>query len=270
MNNKYLALTALALIFTLSGCAEYHRRVLEDTPEKGPQFTKSLAKEYKALGITEEDEMFDQWSANYYFRKAICAKGGTCVAPTHLDNWGLPKKKIPELASARARLVRALQSGADNRAPHLTARAQASFDCWVEQQAEEWELNDIATCRFGFYRAMAEVEFLLKGGVQNVLPHHSILFCFNSSKLEPKSIEILHAIAKEDKSRHIILIGHTDPVGEKSHNQRLAQARAFAVKKELVRNGISPHLITVKKGGPLPGPKVNAHDRRVDIVFLGR
>lgn len=264
-----LRLAALSLcLLTLTGCAEYHKRILEDTPEKGPLFTRALAREYGALGQIEESDMYDYWSANYYFRKAICAKSGGCVAPTCLENWDLPENKIPELAAARCRLLRALGHGASRRAPLLTAHAQAQFDCWVEQQAEEWQHQDIMACRYGFYRTIAEVEFLLMGGPEKVMPHDHVFFGLNTAHLTIKALKHLQGVAKAAKGRHIILIGRTDRVGEAYHNRNLAHARALAVKRHLIRLGIAPHFITVKDSGPLPGPKVNAHDRRVDIIVL--
>ena len=41
-----------------------------------------------------------------------------------------------------------------NMAPHMSARAQAQFDCWVEQAEEGHQTDHIAACRTGFLNAM--------------------------------------------------------------------------------------------------------------------
>ncbi len=264
-----LKLSALLGLLATTGCAEYHRRVLEGMEGmKGPAFTDALAEEYGVLGTTEENIMYDEASANYYFLKAIRAKEGFCVAPTLLENWDIPPEKMPELAIARQRLIRALQRGAPLVAPETTAHAQAHFDCWVEQQSEGWQKEDIAACRHEFYTAMAEVDLALMGGVHKTPPAHSVLFDINSAYLTPQAMQTVDAIAIAAKSHHVLLVGRTDEAGDAAHNKELSKNRAQAVKKELIRRGVPPHLISIKAAGETPGPKVDAHNRRVDIIFI--
>ncbi|OJW51163.1 MAG: hypothetical protein BGO67_12625 [Alphaproteobacteria bacterium 41-28] len=171
MKNKFLAksvkLSALLAVLGATGCAEYHRMILEDTAICGPEFTRTLAKEYEDLGNIEHNIMFDEWSANYYYCKAIYARRGFLVNPVSLCRWDIEEDKLSELTTARERLMQALEAGAWQIAPKITAHAQANFDCWVEQQAEGWQIEDIANCRTGFYHYIAEVEHVLKGGVED-------------------------------------------------------------------------------------------------------
>jgi OmpA-OmpF porin, OOP family len=170
MKNKFLAksvkLSALLAALGVTGCAEYHRMILEDTAVCGPEFTRTLAKEYEDLGNIEHTIMYDDWSANYYYCKAIYARQGFLVNPVSLCKWEIEEDKLEELATARDRLMHVLELGAWQIAPKITAYAQANFDCWVEQQAEGWQIEDIANCRTGFYHYIAEVEHVLKGGVE--------------------------------------------------------------------------------------------------------
>jgi OOP family OmpA-OmpF porin len=46
-------------------------------------------------------------------------------------------------------------------APHMSARAQAQFDCWVEQAEEGHQTDHIAVCRTGFLNAMLDVDAAL-------------------------------------------------------------------------------------------------------------
>lgn len=152
---------AIALL-TLTGCAESNRRILEGTSvtacEPLGAFTAALAKEYEKLGKIEQDIMFDEYSATYYYEKAIRSKQGACVGPTFIEKWDIECDKRPALQQARERLIVQLDRGARIFAPELAAKAQAHFDCWVEQQAEGWQENDIAWCRGEFFGAMRELE----------------------------------------------------------------------------------------------------------------
>jgi OOP family OmpA-OmpF porin len=275
-NNLLSTSSKIATLFCMlavTGCAEYHRCVLSHTDEKGPEFNCTLYKDYQKLGDIEADCMYDQCSANYYYEKAICAKSGKLVMPTTLCKWSIEPDDIKELAAARERLVAALNSGAREYSPVYAAHAQSNFDCWVEQQSENWQKEDIAKCRTGFYTAMAEVDLAKQGGVLVVTPSHMIFFDNNSSQLGGTAVTAINdAIASMKASgcnrNHILLIGRTDKVGDAKHNKTLSLHRAMAVKKEMIRHGIDPHMITIKAEGETPGPEIDGHNRRVDILIL--
>ncbi len=277
MKNKFLAksvkLSTLIIAFAVTGCAEYHRMVLESTMERGTEFTRTLAKEYETLGNTEQAIMYDEWSANYYFCKALRAKEGYLVRPATLGRWDIESDKIPELAISRDRLMNALERGAWQIAPKMTAHAQAHFDCWVEQQEEGWQKEDIANCRAEFYHSMAEVELMLKGGVLKALPSNMVFFDFGEAYLNEDALRVIDEVASfaslPEYGGHILLVGRADRIGDANHNKNLSEQRAQTVKKELVSRGVSPHRISIKAVGETPGPKVAAHNRRVDILFLG-
>lgn len=277
MKNKFLKTgikLSMAFSFLLAtGCAELYKRELQHTQENGPEFTKFLAKEYETLGDTEQAIMYDDCSATYYFRKALRAKEGCTVFPTTLDRWKIENDKLPELSLARERLMRALEYGAWKTSPKMAAHAQAYFDCWVEQQSEGWQKEDIANCRAEFYEAISDVELMLMGGLMNVFPSSMVFFDTSSAHINAEALRVIDEVATVAKSpgntEHILLIGRTDRVGDATHNKHLAKHRATMVKKELVRRGVNPHRIAIKAVGEMPGPKVDAHNRRVDIIFLG-
>jgi OOP family OmpA-OmpF porin len=79
-------------------------------------------------------------------------------------------------------------------------------------------------------------------------------------------------------------LGHSDPTGPSSMNEKLSKRRADAVKQYLVSKGIDAKRIqTAGKGGAQPLPKTRdcdalprmekiicyAPDRRVDIEVVG-
>jgi len=271
-SSKKLRIGLVATLLGATGCAEYHKRVLQNTQERGNEFSRTLAKEYEALGKIEQDIMYDESSADYYYRKAIRSKQGYCVGPTTLDKWDIEEDKIDEIRAARERLTHVLSLGARCRAPEMTAKAQSHFDCWVEQQSEGWQQSDIQWCRSEFYKAISEVELTLMGGIQHVMPSATIFFENNSSDLSQEAMDIIENIAENEKMgkypRRILLVGRTDQIGDLKHNKMLSRQRAIMVKKALVHNGVPSHLITIKAAGETPGPNVDAHNRRVDILFL--
>ena len=74
----------------------------------------------------------------------------------------IPAANVTELTDARARLISALNRGAATKAPMEAANAQVMFDCWMQEQEENFQPPDIARCRDGFYAAIAAVEEALK------------------------------------------------------------------------------------------------------------
>lgn len=272
LSSKGMKFGFIAALLATTGCAEYHKRVLNDTEERGCEFTRTLAKEYEELGRIEQDIMYDESSADYYYQKAIRSKEGYCVGPTYLEKWDIEEDKCPELVKARDHLMLLLHLGARNVAPKMTASAQAHFDCWVEQQSEGWQTNDIAWCRSEFYKAIAEVELKLMGGIHHVMPQFMVLFENNSSHLTEEAVDVIDEVSKAEKemkySRRILLVGRTDKIGDLKHNKELSKHRAVMVKKALVHNGVPSHMISIKAAGETAGPEVDAHNRRVDIIFL--
>lgn len=56
--------------------------------------------------------------------------------------------------------------GAREVAPMQAAQAQVSFDCWIEQQEENWQTEDILSCKSSFMEAIDSLE----GMVQPMTP----------------------------------------------------------------------------------------------------
>ena len=57
-------------------------------------------------------------------------------------------------ASARAHLIAALEEGFALTDPAQAATAQSSFDCWVEQLKEGWQISHIKQCRVAYETAL--------------------------------------------------------------------------------------------------------------------
>lgn len=249
--SKIAVLGAIAIGMT--GCAEWYKRSFDMTDTKGSNFTRALAEEYRMLGDTEQNIMFDDLDAELWYRKGIKAKIGCAVLPEYLNGWRLRNDRVPELAAARERLITAMERGARDVAPEMTAHAQVHFDCWVEQTEEGWQLDDIRACRHEYYKSIREVEHLLGSHVVQGPTAHAVLFNLDDHKLNDEAQKVVDdlmtALNTYDQGRHVMLVGHTDKVGSRSHNKKLAMNRVRSVRDEMVKRGFPANRIHMKVVG---------------------
>lgn len=166
MNPIALAFSALLLV---SGCAfgPYDVDDLATLPPPTSSFDAALSRGYVALGDLERAE-YDWRDTARFYRRAIAAAAGERVEPEALDERDLTSGDRQTLSAARERLNRALREGARALTPVAAAQAQAGFDCWMQEQEEGHQPEDIAACRTSFEAAMTAVEAGL-GGIVVVL-----------------------------------------------------------------------------------------------------
>lgn len=123
----------------------------------------------------------------------------------------------------------------------------------------------------------------IDGGFQLTLPD-SILFDFGSDELRPDAVPALTLIAEVldyFEGDQVVVVGHTDSIGDPATNQRLSERRAQTVVDALVRDhGIDPGRLTAEgRGATEPiapnttpdgadDPAGRQLNRRVEIVVL--
>jgi len=276
MNKKLRHSTVLLAIF-LAGCggSSLDYSDLKNIDFKGEDFNSALGREYRSFAIYEHDEMLDLNDASHFKKKAFLVALGQPTEPEELDKWNVPQKHQPEMASARRRLMAALKAGGGAVAPEKAARAQASFDCWVEQQEENFQDEHISQCRKGFYQAVLHVEDDLANA--SVAPDaYTIFFNFNSADLLPDQEQTLDAIAaasKIGKKVRLVLSGHADRAGPKGYNLVLSQLRAVSIENALLRQGVPKDKIAITALGE-ERPRISTPDgtreprnRRVEIIL---
>lgn len=78
------------------------------------------------------------------------AAAGEAVGPVTLADHMLPASAVGELSQARRELVEALDGNGRTTVPQLAAHTQRQFDCWVEEQEESIQPEDITTYRLAF------------------------------------------------------------------------------------------------------------------------
>ncbi|MDD3804338.1 MAG: OmpA family protein [bacterium] len=145
----------------------------------------------------------------------------------------------------------------------ITAKAEGYLDYAVPVVIEEDKT------------LVMNVELLKKGGKINL---KGINFESGKANILPESYVILNdavKLLKDNPKVKIEVQGHTDSVGAAASNETLSQARADAVRKYLVDNGIDAARIQTKGYGELMPIASNdtkegrAQNRRIEFLILG-
>ena len=263
VRNLFLAVGVVAL----SGCTMFDTYsevdALNEVQPVGSPFTQALANEYKGFANMQLDKALDYPDALHFARKGLAAAGGDAVMPEPVSDWNLSEDHIKELAAARGRLVIAYDLGAREIAPATAALAQAKFDCWIEDQEENWKSTAPLECKTAFLNTLSELEGLIQQTPQPVevvepapmVPEEAlylVFFNWDSTELSSGAKNVLDAVAKEvakNPPEQVIIVGHADTSGNTDYNDRLAFKRATAVKDALVERGVSADMLVVESRG---------------------
>jgi OOP family OmpA-OmpF porin len=258
----------------LAGCASDIKQMRDVQPTGGTPFTQALTEEYRKFVVFEADEMNDWVDASYFARKGLAAANGDIVLPGTGD-LGPAAREGRRVASARGRLMRALDAGARDSNPKVAATAQARFDCWVEQTEEIFQEKDIAACRDEFLKAMEELE--AKPAAMSENPEkYIVLFDFDKSNINAEGQSVIDkvvAAAGKMGTVNISATGHADRSGSETYNMALSLRRADAVRAALIAGGLSGDAITVAGRGesepavPTPDGVKEQANRRVEIIL---
>jgi len=274
--NKLRGLVMVCGALALSACANFntHSEVeaLNEIQAVGSPFTQHLTAEYRDFSNRELNEMFDYPDALHFARKGLAAAGGEVVMPEPVSDWNLTPQHMEELSVARGRLIVAFDLGAREIAPQPAAIAQARFDCWIEQQEENWQATEILECKNQYLEAIAALEGMLQPyapvaeaamPAPEPLPApaepmtaedamYLVFFDHDKSEIGAGGQNVLDAVAEEVRARSlnaVTVVGHTDSSGPNSYNNRLAMRRANAVRDGLTARGVDAALIRVEGRG---------------------
>jgi OOP family OmpA-OmpF porin len=255
------------------------RAVRAAAPQPGATFPSNLAAEYRALAESEAAQ-YDWIDSDHFSRKGLATSGGSAVPPDTVESRYIPAAKQAELGAARQRLAAVLDGGAGTRAPALAARAQSRYDCWLEQQEENWQVEDIATCRAQFLAAMSDLEARpVAPAAAQPAPvaarEYRVYFDFDRANLTPEGQQIIDQVAQTIRSggsARIELVGKADRAGTDQYNQRLSERRARAVQDALLRAGVPRDRLTARAVGerepPVPTPD-GVREPRNRVVEIG-
>jgi outer membrane protein OmpA-like peptidoglycan-associated protein len=271
---------AAAGVALLAGCSGMELQKAESMSPQGTSYDRSLYDGYLALSEGEYKEA-DYEDSDSFAMKAMEAGSGKSVQPDMIASRDLPADKVDELTAARLRLMTAKSAGAAETKPMEAAEAQLAFDCWMQEQEENFQPDDIAACKDNFMMAMTKLEEQPKVAAAPPPPPEPMMakpqaftvhFDFDEAGLTPDARAMLADVveaAKKDDYQTVDISGYTDLVGGDSYNQVLSEQRANAVINFLVDSGIEAGKI-VGRGLGKADPVVDVEapemaNRRVEI-----
>jgi OOP family OmpA-OmpF porin len=232
-------------------------------PQSPSTFDQALASDYAdyANSLHQENNYVD---VDYFSRKGLAAAKGATVPPEDQSRFLIPLE-VPD--QFRTQL-------ADGRAPAVAARAQVSYDCWVNGMEDNWQAASNGACRKQFETAMAQLEnrraavtepSATAAAAPNTAREYRVYFDFNQAQLGPDAQQILQRIAdqaKQDPKLRIVLVGKADRTGSDAYNLALSQRRADAVRQLLVQAGVPESNIDARWVGEREPPVPTAQGVR--------
>ena len=283
------SLVTLAACDTTASLAE-----LQQTPPPENAYARALMSAYQSLA-EEELERYDWWSSQYFADKGLAVAEGKPVAPEDPALRSLTPQVEDMLSDARIKLAAAITPEATRQWPDVSARAMASYDCWVENSEEGWNLSIIKRCRTDFEQALTR---LTQGMITPeitaastpvsppapapvtvpapapaaasasapepvVEPTASIFyFPFDEYRLKGESLESLQRFITgiiAAGPAEIIINGHADRAGSEEYNLALSERRARFVLDKLLAAGIDQSAISYYAFGETD-PRVATED----------
>ena len=272
---KLQVLGAVAALGLLAGCVSNIEEVGK-AKGTGSAFTQALTEEYKSF-VAEEHDEYDWAAADYFARKGLTAAAGTAVPPEDPATYDLGDA-AGEIAAARQRLITDLDNGGRDAKPAVAAKAQVKFDCWVHEQDEGWQKDEIAACKNDLMAALDELEKKEAAPAQpGMAPgNYTVYFDFDKAVINAAGQQVINQVladARMHPPSSVSVTGHTDTVGPADYNMALGLRRADAVRTALISGGVPADKITVASRGftdlAVPtGPNVReAKNRRAEIIL---
>ncbi len=130
---------------------------VKNLPQPAGEFERALFAEYVRLGAAERAEA--DWSdTTFFLNRARRLSRGHYREPTNIDDRDMPADALAELTDARRRLMIVLSGSRIWKQPVDAALAQASFDCWMQEREENFQDDDISSCRTTFLAVMEKLE----------------------------------------------------------------------------------------------------------------
>ncbi len=271
---------------SLAACgANYDVMGARDLPNRGAEFHRALQTDYVDLAAAEKAEA-DWGDTKTFVQRARRAASGDTFPPEALNARDLPQYSVATLSEARQRLMAVLTDQNRARLPVMAAMAQSGFDCWMQEQEEDRQPEDIAACRSSFNTALRALEAAAPAPVtatpapapaDPAMPDQfRIFFDFDSAELNAEGRQVVNQISQAHERYNpatVLVVGHTDSAGSSDYNIMLSQRRAETVYNALAARGIPPNDMRVEAYGE-ERPDVNRPDgteeqrnRRVDVIF---
>ncbi len=245
-------LAVLLIVISLGACAGRTLEKAERTSPETDEHGQALYTGYVELSKMEFDEG-DYRDSDFFADRAIAAANNENIEPQHIGARDLGVEVLNDAAAARRKLVVVRYKGGTRIYPELSAEAQLGFECWLQEQEEGFQPDDIAACRARFDSAMSSIEERERASMMMSMTPAArpqermtfdIFFDFDSDKVTGPAethIAVIARTIKEFNNPVVSVIGNADEVGQTDYNLKLSQRRAEAVAAILRSNGVEPN-----------------------------
>lgn len=240
----------LACAIALTACGQQLQKAEKIDPATD-EHGEALYQGYLGQSKLEYSEG-DYRDSDYFADRAMLAGANEKFDPQPIEARNLPADKLNEMAAARGQYITAVYRGSVQKLPVTSAEAQVGFDCWMQEQEENFQPEDIAACRDGFEQAMVKIDAALEGTGRAVSDDRlvfDVFFDFDSDALSATAKEHLAAIAAVTRTYEqpvVTVLGNADQVGATDYNVDLSGRRANVVAKELEANGVKPAAVLAR------------------------
>ena len=236
---------ALTLGMSLAACTSMIEQAeMADVTDEA--FGRQLHAEYLELAKAEKAE-YDNTDANAFAERALAAAAGTPTAPEKVTARDIAEENKGALLAGYRELNEALNNGGRAQQPELAAKTQAAYDCWLQEQEENFQPEDINACRERFNANLAQLKGALTTAAATTTTapapaamrsaSYTVYFRFDSDQLSDKAEAIIAEAGKEASAIEvdkIIVDGYADRAGGDDYNMRLSGRRANRVAGRLV------------------------------------
>jgi OmpA-OmpF porin, OOP family len=235
------------------------------TEALGPVFNEDVKQGYVALAGSTWDA--GDWDFIHFDRKAEQAMLGDEVRPDRVSSRLMPPPARETMLVERARLVDALEESARKQSPREAAKAQVSFDCWLDEVGASGRADLTTGCKETFMDELAKVEARL----QDVPDMYAVYFDTGSALLSVPSRNTITDAARAARlldARRVDVVGFADRSGSARDNEALANERALSVVEGLLQADVPAEMIDTRAAGAPAGDGDAALDRRVEITIV--
>jgi len=277
MRKSLTVLSCAGMAGILSACSgTWDVEGMKSSAVTGNAFDQALRDEYAVLAAAERAE-YDWHDTATFVARGKLAAAGTPPAPEAIADRDLPDAMVPALTAARAQVVHFLTPAYKAEAPKALAAAQAGYECWMQEQEENWQTDDIAACRKQFDAAIKTLTDLEKAKAVKPAAPFVVYFGLNSAKLQGDAVSVIKEAAaafKSQKAARADVAGYADRSGAANYNDRLSSLRAEAVGEALIKQGVPESAVTISAFGEsdlavqTPDGKKEPRNRRVIIRIV--
>lgn len=261
----------IGLMASLSACGAYDVAELKERDIDPSTFGGAVAEEYRKFVAFEADQMMDWPDANYFAAKALRVLSDPAAAqPEDFSKWNIDEQFLEDLEVGDKRLRVAMRLIQPEEGAQDLARAITSFDCWVEQAEEGWQIDHISACQASFNDALGELEHqknikITDSGEATVrlVVHHDL----DKSYPHSDDLVLIQSFASkgwDDLHLHVHVVGHTDRSGTDDHNKKLSISRALAVVNAIKSNWPGEYTFSIEGLGETT-PAVATSDGIPDV-----